>query len=943
MTLKIRSFNKGIRLKPTSESLETVEGALQLDETSKKIQVYVDGASDELILANFTQTLTNKTFDASNNTLSNVDTTHLASGVLDTDLSTVSASDDTIPSAKATKTYVDAQVATVNEASEISYDNSTSGLTATDVKAALDEIDGRVDTLEAAQPSGDVVGTTDTQTLTNKTIDADSNSLSNIDNNEIKAGAAIDATKIHDGTVDNTEFGYLDGVTSSIQTQIDSKADDADLTAHTGASSGVHGVTGNVVGTTDTQTLTNKTFSGGTVSGGTSIENPTRLDPKKDTFSNLVTYASTASDGELVFATDTGKFYYVFSGALEEAGGGATGINYVTNPDAESDASDWNTYADSAGTQPVDGTGGTANVTLTRTTTNPLRETGSFLLSKDAADRQGEGTSTELDTIARADYPAVLRVSFDYETTANYADGDARVYIYDVTNSRLIEPANTEIVATDGNTHRADFQTSADSDDYRLIIHIASTNSSAWDLKFDNVIVEPQDFGSFGVSRDVVFSAEGASPGTSVPHNSATKLDSWTVLEDTISAWDSGNSEYVIKESGYYDIAAAAKGDSGGNNDLNLTQIYINKNGSSIYRKRLDSSGEQQHHPEITAIAVPLVAGDTVSISIFQQNSSSSAYTFGSNTEFDFFQVAKRQSGQSAGAFAGRDIAAHAYTTGQSISTTAETTVELEATTVDTTASHDTSTYTYTVPESGIYSMKASLHLGNAGAELYTLRVRRGGSETLISREFETGGVNPWPHCDGIRELQAGDELTLTIQSTADSSYALINDNSVGFYIHKISNSQQIAAGEKVLASYESTSAQSFASGSEDIIDFSNKNFDTHVAVTTGSSWKFVAPSSGFYYINAQAALISTADDADADEWVRLRLYKNNTLQKLLEFIELFANDVTASNQFFTPSGSAILELNKGDEIDVRLEHSFGSSQSLSSSAGRNIIEIYKI
>ena len=30
--------------------------------------------------------------------------------------------------------------------------------------------------------------------------------------------------RIHDGSVDNTEFGYLNGVTSAIQTQIDTKA-----------------------------------------------------------------------------------------------------------------------------------------------------------------------------------------------------------------------------------------------------------------------------------------------------------------------------------------------------------------------------------------------------------------------------------------------------------------------------------------------------------------------------------------------------------------------------------------------------------------------------------------------------------------------------------------------------------------------------------------------
>lgn len=37
-------------------------------------------------------------------------------------------------------------------------------------------------------------------------------------------GASINATKIGGGSVSNTEFGYLDGVTSAIQTQIDSKA-----------------------------------------------------------------------------------------------------------------------------------------------------------------------------------------------------------------------------------------------------------------------------------------------------------------------------------------------------------------------------------------------------------------------------------------------------------------------------------------------------------------------------------------------------------------------------------------------------------------------------------------------------------------------------------------------------------------------------------------------
>jgi len=64
-----------------------------------------------------------------------------------------------------------------------------------------------------------------TDTLTNKTIDADNNTISNIGDSELSSG--ISATKIGNGDVDNTELSYLNGVTSAIQTQIDTKASTA--------------------------------------------------------------------------------------------------------------------------------------------------------------------------------------------------------------------------------------------------------------------------------------------------------------------------------------------------------------------------------------------------------------------------------------------------------------------------------------------------------------------------------------------------------------------------------------------------------------------------------------------------------------------------------------------------------------------------------------------
>jgi len=63
------------------------------------------------VTASSTTTFTNKTFDveATGNSISNIDVADLKSGVLDTDLSSVSGSDDTLASAKAIKAYVDTQ------------------------------------------------------------------------------------------------------------------------------------------------------------------------------------------------------------------------------------------------------------------------------------------------------------------------------------------------------------------------------------------------------------------------------------------------------------------------------------------------------------------------------------------------------------------------------------------------------------------------------------------------------------------------------------------------------------------------------------------------------------------------------------------------------------------------------------------------------------------
>ena len=77
-------------------------------------------------LAATTKTLTNKTLDADNNTVSNLEVDNLKSGVLDTDLSSVAGTDTTLASAKAIKAYVDSQVQSADTIEELNDTNISS-------------------------------------------------------------------------------------------------------------------------------------------------------------------------------------------------------------------------------------------------------------------------------------------------------------------------------------------------------------------------------------------------------------------------------------------------------------------------------------------------------------------------------------------------------------------------------------------------------------------------------------------------------------------------------------------------------------------------------------------------------------------------------------------------------------------------------------------------
>jgi hypothetical protein len=358
MTIKKMRLPGGVELSP--ENIEGVGGAdltrdgeLAADSSDNELKVRLDGVTETVVTEDQIQTVTNKTIDADLNTISELEVDNLKAGVLNTSTSLLGASDSDIPSALAVKTYIDDKAAAQNEASEIIFDPTASGLSATNVQDAIDEVEARVDTAEsdiinnATAISDHITDTVDAHdasaissipagNLSATDVQAALNELqSDIDTNTSGLSNHIgNATDAHDASaISNVPSGTISAIT--VQAAIDEL--DTEKVATTVTVNGYAlsaNVTlakadvglGNVDNTSDatkdsaTATLTNKTIT------GASIQTPTRLDVKQDTKANLETYALTASNGQIVFATDTKEYFAIKDTLLSDLGGGGAGV-----------------------------------------------------------------------------------------------------------------------------------------------------------------------------------------------------------------------------------------------------------------------------------------------------------------------------------------------------------------------------------------------------------------------------------------------------------------------------------------------------------------------------------------------------------------------------------------------------------------------------------------
>jgi C1q domain len=804
-----------------------------------------------------------------------------------------------------------------------------------------------------------LISTSSPDVITNKSIDADTNTLTNIDNNEIKALAGIDATKIADGSVTNAEFQYINGLTSDAQTQINSKqasgsyitALTSDVTAagpgsvaatvaFVGGSSAANVNTATTLVNTsqsgnkilmspsgggagapafraleaaDVPTLNQNTTgsaatatTAGNVTGTVAIANggtgQVTAGPAFDalapttTKADLITRNATVntrlgvgSDGQVLVADSaqsTGLKWDNVSGIK----------NYVLNPGADSSTSGWATYADVAGALPVDGTGGAPTLTLTRTTSSPLAGAGSFLITKDAANRQGEGASYDF-TIDRADQGKVLSVSFDYEiASGTFATSDLTVYFYDVTNAVVIQPAGYSIQNAGVQTKQiATFQTAIDSTSYRLIIHTASTSALAYTLKFDNVIVSPQSIVNGTPVTDWQDYTLTIGATTTPPTLGTTTINK--------AQWRRVGSDMEIA----YDVRQTVAGTAGSGSYLfpipsgytidstKIPGIYTGSNYIPIGVGQLGDGGLFVVPVPYDYTRIILQIDDGLMNTVVD----SSTWALSTADRRLSFKVAIPITGWSSNVQMSSDTDTRVVTAnvaGDAASATSGNPILFPTTIYDTHGMYNPSNGRFTAPVPGYYKLYGRTSGGTGGLTLFVYKNGINYDSLVGLIDFATG--NGKSVFSTSIQLSANDYVDIRPNATYDVDSANIT-------FERISGPSIIAASESINARYSISG--SVASSTAQPIDYSVKEFDTHNAVTTGSSWKFTAPISGKYKI--------IVNGASATSSTNVAVYKGGVLNSYLE------------DQIYTSfsSGSTIISMLASEYIDIRYQTSLNT------------------
>jgi len=660
--------------------------------------------------------------------------------------------------------------------------------------------------------------------------------------------------------------------------------------------------------------------------------------------------ATSAPIGSLYLNNSTGKTYRKLDAGLTvnwtELGSGSSGKNYILTSDGSS-TTGWATYADAAGTRPVDGVGGSPAVTWTSTTSSPLDGISSFLFTKTAVNSQGQGVAYAF-AIDSSDQGQVLGISFDYSPASgtfvgsgvNTVNSDLIVYLYDVTNSVLIEPSTLVIdgaVISSKLKFRSSFQTSSNSTSYRLILHVATTSASAYTVKIDDVVVGPQALGLPGL---VVAAAYQMSGQQAIPNNSTEILNFQTSIYDKDSSVTTGASwKFTAKEDGIYHVDSMVNLQPSGNWTVPTTWgLTLFKNGG-LYLAGANATAWNTNGIELTAPFsgdVSLKAGDYIDLRGYHVAGGSRSTSSASNSWITVHKVSG--SGVSSTSNAGKVVTGSYGGSVQAV--TSNTTLLYTAKTVDTDSLYDTATGKITAQESGYYDVSASVYLNTTAdfdaGEYVSLEILKGAVVVAaMDRRPYTG--EDYPNI-AVREtvyLLAGEFILIRCTQTSGVSLNTFAGVNARLNFTKVPGSGVSSASNAVVGVNAARSAsQTLNTGTDTVVVWNTRLADTTSSLNT-STGVFTCPVSGWYDVKALVRVDSVA--WTVGNVLEIHIRKTGVdVQYTQHRIE---GSFTNSQDIF---GSHTFPCVSGDTIDIIVAQNTGNNTTIGAPGG-NVLNTLSI
>jgi hypothetical protein len=733
--------------------------------------------------------------------------------------------------------------------------------------------------------------------------------------------------------------------------------------------------TDTLVGRATTDTLTNKTVSGGTISGadidGSTASNTSRLTLPKAAKTTLD--ALTRKQGNIMYDTTSGKPYYDTGSVLKPVGSGSGGEkNYLTdynNNTGNGDIELGATTGWALGHGAVDsttkmlttatfGSGASGNLSI-GTVGGSSALAGSYSLSytSSAATTAGDFLASDAFTIDPEDKAKPLRFQFNYMVASGgtfatwsglSSTNSFQVALYDVTNSQLIQPSGNATMTTSSGSLSGmgygEFQTSASGTQYRLIVYNANATTGAIQLNFDSfkVGLNPKVYGS-PITDTQVYSGTllyGTTAATNITSQSYKYSRSGDKLNFNASVKFNGaaNANGTIRvplPSGL--TIDTSKNASSDYNTFGYVQAYINSkeyigvlqqdNTATTYLiiVRVDDSGATAANwaGNTTAGsnipgAAALTTSDTMGI-------------VGINIPITGWSSSVQMSDTSDSR-----VVAAIYEISPSTSNSSFTDVTVENFDYDVKI-QDThgavttgASWKFTAPISGLYRISANMQWANkTNYSRSILYLYKNGSQYSFLEDDASTSNNSMSGTSLV-SLNAGDYIDVRgwQDDTASAARTITTSaNRFQIAIERVSGPSQTAASESVSARYTTSAGQSITNGATPIvIDFGTKDWDTHGAVTTGASWKFTAPISGKYSIKSMVRYANSLAWTQGNA-MSASVYKNGSL---LHYIGEFTVQTTyTATSGPNIKGDGTVNLLAGDYVDIRTLHGESAARAL--------------